>query len=83
MLAHYKSNAEIVGAGLCARPQDALNLTQVGREVEKTIQYIAQNYENVKIENAAVMPNHIHLLILLDDFASRRTGVETRPYKPL
>ena len=79
LLAHYKSKADIVGAGFHARPQDALILTDVGREVEKTIQYIAQNYENVKIENAVVMPNHIHLLILLDDFESRLTGGRGNP----
>ncbi len=79
LLAHYKSKQEIVGAGLRARPQDALVLTKIGQEVEKTIQYIHNNYENVKIVNAIVMPNHIHLLILLDDFDSRQTGGRGNP----
>jgi len=79
LLAHYKSKAEIVGAGLRARPQDALVLTAIGREVERAIQYIARNYENVTVENAIVMPNHIHLLIRLDDFESRQTGGRGNP----
>ena len=74
LLGHYKSKREIVGAGLRARPQDALVLSGLGREVEKTIQYIDRNYENVHIENAIVMPNHIHLLVTLDDFESRQAG---------
>ncbi|MGN0554263.1 MAG: hypothetical protein ACI4LI_00020, partial [Candidatus Fimenecus sp.] len=59
LLGNYKSKQEIVGAGLRARPKDALILNALGREVEKTIQYIDRNYENVHIENAIVMPNHI------------------------
>lgn len=79
LLAHYKSKEDIVGAGLRARPQDALSLTAVGIEVEKTIRYIAKKYENVQIENAVVMPNHIHLLVMLDDFESRHTGGHRNP----
>ena len=33
LLAHYKSKEEIVGAGLRARPQDAIMLTPLGRDV--------------------------------------------------
>ena len=79
LLAHYKSKAEIVGAGLRARPQDALILSRLGREVEKTIQYIDRNYENVHIGNSIVMPNHIHLLVTLDDFESQQTGGRGNP----
>ena len=79
LLGHYKAKQKIVGAGLRARPQDALVLSELGREVEKTIQYIDRNYENVHIENAIVMPNHIHLLVTLDDFESRQTGGRGNP----
>ena len=79
LLGHYKSKQEIVGAGLRARPQDDLVLSGLGREVEKTIQYIDRNYENVHIENAIVMPNHIHLLVTLDDFESRQAGGHGNP----
>ncbi len=43
-----------------SRPQDALILTWVGQEVEKTIQYIAQHYENIKTENS-VRENRIRM----------------------
>ncbi len=79
LLAHYKSKEDIVGAGLRARSQDALSLTAVGTDVEKAIRYIARNYENVQIENAVVMPNHIHLLVMLDDSEGRHTGEHGNP----
>ena len=79
LLGHYKAKQKIVGAGLRARPQDALVLSELGREVEKTIQYIDRNYDNVHIETAIVMPNHIHLLVTLDDFESRQTGGHGNP----
>ena len=79
LLGHYKAKQKIVGAGLRARPQDALVLSELGREVEKTIQYIDRNYDNVHIETAIVMPNQIHLLVTLDDFESRQTGGRGNP----
>ena len=74
LLAHYKSKEEIVGAGLRARPQDAIVLTPLGYEVEKTIEYINTHYNDIDIENAIVMPNHIHLLITIDNIEARYTG---------
>ena len=74
LLAHYKSKEEIVGAGLRARPQDAIVLTPLGREVEKSIGYINTHYKDIDVENAIVMPNHIHLLITIDNIETRDTG---------
>ena len=74
LLAHYKSKEEIVGAGLRARPQDAIVLTPLGREVEKSIGYINTHYKDIDVENAIVMPNHIHLLITIDNIEARYTG---------
>lgn len=74
LLAHYKSKEEIVGAGLRARPQDAIVLTPLGYEIEKTIGYINTHYKDIDIENAIVMPNHIHLLITIDNIEARYTG---------
>lgn len=74
LLAHYRSKADIVGAGLRARPRDAIVLTPLGKEVEKAIDYINIHYEDIDIENAIVMPNHIHLLITIDNIEARYTG---------
>ena len=74
LLAHYKSKEEIVGAGLRACPQDAIILTPLGREVERTIDFINTHYKDIDVKNAIVMPNHIHLLITIDNIEARYTG---------
>lgn len=74
LLAHYRSKQAIVGAGLRARPQDAIVLTPLGKEVEKAIDYINVHYDSISIENAIVMPNHIHLLTTIDSFGNENTG---------
>ena len=61
--------SKIVGEGLCALPQNIL--TPLGEKVEKSIQYINENYTGVVIEKYVVMPNHIHLIVKLDDSGGR------------
>ena len=74
LLAHYRSKKNIVGAGLRARPQDAIVLTPLGREVEKAIDYINIHYKNITIDNAIVMPNHIHILLTIDNIDTKFSG---------
>ena len=57
--------SNIVGEGLCALPQNSLTI--IGKEIEKSIQYINDNYAGVKIEKYVVMPNHIHLIVILNN----------------
>ena len=54
-----------VGEGLRALPSN--KLTQIGEEVEKSIQYINDNYDGVLIEKYIIMPNHIHLIVVLEN----------------
>lgn len=56
--------SRIVGEGLCALPQN--KLTPIGIEVEKSIRYINKNYNNVLIDKYIIMPNHIHLIVVLN-----------------
>ena len=74
LLGHYRSKENLVGAGLCACPRDLIVLTPLGREVEKAIDYIHTHYDAFDVENAIVMPNHIHLLITIDNIEARYTG---------
>ncbi len=74
LLGHYRSKECHVGAGLRACPRDLIALTPLGREVEKAINYIHTHYNDFDVENAIVMPNHIHLLITIDNINSRYTG---------
>ena len=57
--------SDIVGEGLRAHPKNIL--TSIGKEIEKSIQYIDENYEGVTIDKYVIMPNHIHLIVILDN----------------
>ena len=74
LLGHYRLKEKFVGAGLRACPRDLIALTPLGREVEKAIDYIHTHYDDFDVENAIVMPNHIHLLITIDNIEARYTG---------
>ena len=63
---HNRKNilSNIVGEGLCALP--SIKLTQIGAETEKSIKYINENCEGVAITKYVIMPNHIHLIVSLN-----------------
>lgn len=54
----------VVGASL-ARPA-YVELTQAGRCVEQAIRHIPECYPQVRLEKYVIMPNHIHLLLMID-----------------
>ena len=57
--------SEIVGEGFNALPK--IKLTPIGVNVEKSIQYINDNYKGITIDKYVIMPNHVHLIMLLND----------------
>lgn len=70
------AKTQSVGAGFHPRPQtehfsqsqqSPVILTPIGKMVAQSIQYIDSHFEGVHIENAIVMPNHIHLLLALEN----------------
>lgn len=49
----------------------------MGKEIEKSIDYINNNYKQVKIEKYVIMPDHIHLIVNLEgksEFDTDRQG---------
>ena len=56
--------SSIVGEGLRALPKNIL--TPIGIEIEKSIEFINHNYDNVLINKHIIMPNHIHLIVILN-----------------
>ena len=60
---------KIVGEGLRALPE--ITLSYIGKETEKTIQYINDNYVGVIVDKYVIMPNHIHLIVILNDSGGR------------
>ena len=61
-----------VGEGLCALPKNTLS--PIGAEVEKTVQFISENDAGVRIDKYVIMPNHIHLIVVLE-----KTGGDGTP----
>ena len=52
-----------VGEGF--HPLPVIELSEIGKEIENTINFINENYNNVFIDKYVIMPNHIHLIIFL------------------
>ena len=46
-------------------------LTDAGEKVEKAINGIPEHYPNVRVEKYVIMPNHIHLLLMIDTLHGR------------
>ena len=44
-----------------------VNLTDIGQCVSEAIDQALERYPSVHIENHVIMPNHVHLLIALDE----------------
>lgn len=56
--------SNIVGQGLAP----AVNkLTQYGKIAENNILLLEQRYKQIKIESYAIMPNHIHILVFINN----------------
>lgn len=54
-----------IGEGLCALPK--YKLTTAGLIVDETIKYVIESDNSVNIEKYVIMPNHIHMIIALND----------------
>ena len=55
----------VVGKAALRLPQ--VELTEYGRITEKYIQNISVAYPHISVENYVIMPNHVHLLLLVGD----------------
>ena len=50
---------------ICALP--TVTLTEIGSAVEESVAYIGRAYPGVSVESCAIMPNHVHLLISIEE----------------
>ena len=48
-----------------------LELTEIGEEVKRYVDNISSTYNNVKIDKYTIMPNHIHLIVIIKDGTPR------------
>ena len=59
----YARIQRTVGA-TCGRPQDEI-LSSIGKLVDNEIKKLSSVYENVSIAESVIMPNHVHMIILI------------------
>ncbi len=62
--------SEIVGEGLRALP--TIQLTEIGYHVKSAIEYMQDNYAHITVDNYIIMPNHIHLLVVISNESGGR-----------
>ena len=60
--------SKIVGCGILDAPQN--KLTRVGKLVVEVIEYINENNSEVIVDKYVVMPNHIHLILIVNGGSS-------------
>ena len=59
-----------VGEGLRALP--SIKLTEIGEEGKNSIEFTNNKYKSIHIEKYVVMPNHIHLLVSINNTTGGR-----------
>lgn len=60
-------NSPVVGAN-CVRPQKRIQLSEYGKIVKNELYKINSIYDNtIKISKFVIMPNHIHMIIDIDN----------------
>lgn len=64
----------VVGA-IIDRPQSEMMLSPYGVAVDNAIKEIAQHYENVYVDSYVIMPNHIHMILVLLPFEGGRSVI--------
>ena len=57
--------SKIVGEGVSALPQNIL--TNIGKTVNQEILKIELHYANVRVDKYVIMPNHIHMIIVISE----------------
>ena len=48
-----------------------IRLTEVGEIVKREILRLNETYDNLRVEHYVIMPNHVHLLLMIDAFGGR------------
>ena len=56
-----------IAVGKAALRLPKVELTEYGRITEKYISNISPVYPHITVENYVIMPNHVHLLLLVSD----------------
>jgi REP element-mobilizing transposase RayT len=64
----YEMLGQIVGRGIPDAP--CVELTEYGKNVDEAIKFLNNKNQNVDIEKYVIMPNHVHIIILIQNEAN-------------
>ena len=72
-----------VGTGVldCPNHHSSVKLTWLGKVAEKYIKQLDDFYDNISVEDYVIMPNHIHMLLVIKSYkfnGQSRTPVPTK-----
>lgn len=73
-----KNRLEILGK---INNEDKIELTKEGKTVQKYIKQIEQIYEIIKIDEYVIMPNHIHMIIVIKEKSNLTISRLIQQYK--
>lgn len=68
---------EINVGATCGRPSENPLLSNIGITVDREINNINSIYDNVEVSKYIIMPNHVHMIIILHDENGRSTTAPT------
>ncbi|MBQ6403066.1 MAG: transposase [Oscillospiraceae bacterium] len=71
----------VVGDGVLDVPH--VQLSECGKAVEQTLEEINNTYHHISILKSVIMPNHIHLLVQVEENGTSRTPSPTNKPLPL
>ena len=72
---HRKILSNIVGGDVLDAPY--VELTQYGKIVDKYINQLNNFYENLEVDSYVIMPNHIHIILVVSEGGASRTSPPT------
>lgn len=73
-----KNRLEILGK---INNEDKIELTKEGKTVQKYIKQIEQIYEIIKVDEYVIMPNHIHMIIVIKEKSNLTISRLIQQYK--
>lgn len=53
-----------------ALPPNAVSLSAYGKMMDEAIQNIPQHYPSVRVDKYVIMPNHVHLILIITESGS-------------
>ncbi len=68
--------SRIVGRGLAPAENISIELTEFGRIAERQLLSLQERYANLKIDKYVIMPDHIHIIFVID---IETAGASPRP----